>query len=447
MKEQEYLQTIEQLKAELARAHTTDQLTEAMNTPGLMQYGAKLVAQGKLELFTAVFFNLKGFKYINAVMGNRVGDQVLIEYVRKNLLQMRDEEVFVRLGGDNFFVLIYDEHLQEYLDFLEDVEVSIRLDESLSRTFNISAYVALYNIMEGDTMNSVMNAASVAQNIGKESGERVIWFKPDMMRKSVWEKEVSRTFEDALRNEEFMVYYQPKVSVKDGAICGGEALARWNHKGKMISPIDFIPTLEKEGTICKLDYYILEKVCCHIKDWEKCGIEIQPISVNFSRRHMENKNWTDNICRIIDKYEINTKYIEIELTESFARDNYPEARNAIQRLREKGMSVSIDDFGIGYSSLAFLRQMDVDIIKLDRSFLSGCEKPDEASQIILKNIIQMINELNMEVLAEGVEVQEQATYLKRIGCSKVQGFLFDRPIPKEDFEMRLKDDVHYNDRL
>ena len=251
-------------------------------------------------------------------------------------------------------------------------------------------------------------------------------------------------FPKALENREFVVYYQPKVTLEDNCLCGCEALVRWFRDGVMVPPMQFIPVLEWEGSVCKLDFYVLDQVCRDVQEWMAKGIEPVRISVNFSKAHLHNPDLAKKILAVLQKYDVPSRYIEIELTEMSGYENYETLLDFVRTMHESGVSTSIDDFGTGYSSLNLLKDLNVDIIKLDKSFLNNMESRKKNDVIVIKNIIQMVNELDMEVIAEGVETMEQADFLRGMHCCMAQGFLFDRPLPHDDFEKRLNGDHVYS---
>lgn len=259
-----------------------------------------------------------------------------------------------------------------------------------------------------------------------------------MVKQIMMEKEITTIFPKALRDMEFKVFYQPKVNLEDNRICGAEALVRWLKDGAIIPPNEFIPVLEREGKICSIDFYVLECVCKNIREWLDKGIEVVRISVNFSKLNLYNRHLTEEILSIMNKYGVENKYIEIELTEMSGYEDYEALCVFVDNMKKCGIKTSIDDFGTGYSSFNLIKDLNTDIIKLDRSFLINIDKGNRqhsrTDEIVIKNIVNMVNELDMEVIAEGVENVEQAEFLKKINCLKVQGFLFDKPLPIEEFE-------------
>jgi EAL domain-containing protein (putative c-di-GMP-specific phosphodiesterase class I) len=250
------------------------------------------------------------------------------------------------------------------------------------------------------------------------------------------EKQIADRFPTALAKEEFVVFYQPKVETDSYTIVGAEALVRWFSDGTIISPAEFVPLIERDGGICKLDFYMLEHVCQDIRKWLDKGMEPVRISVNFSRRHLTNPKLGDEIVEIIQKYQIPFRYIEIEVTETTDEEEQGMLSHFMNQMRLHQIATAIDDFGTGYSSLNILRSFPVDVLKIDKSFIDD-GNITENDEIVLTNIVKMARELNMDVITEGVESWEQVEFLHDIECNVVQGFLFDRPLPETEFEKKL----------
>ncbi len=249
--------------------------------------------------------------------------------------------------------------------------------------------------------------------------------------------DVSACFSDAIKNEEFEVFYQPKVSLKNYRLCGAEALCRWRHNGEMIPPFKFIPQLEAGQDICVLDFYMLDHVCADIERWLKAGMGAVRVSVNLSRRHLVNDHLIKELFEIIDRYDFPNKLIEFELTETSTDVDYQELKKLVTALSQRGIYISIDDFGMGYSSLNLLRDMPWNTLKIDRSLLPVGFDFDPNLSVILEHVIAMAHTLNIECIAEGVETVEQIQLLKEKKCFMAQGFYFDKPLEKPEFEKRL----------
>ena len=293
----------------------TDLLTGALNTRGINETGGKLLAQGKLKDYACAFVNIKNFNYINRAVGARKGDVVLREFVRLSQNMLEKDEFFARMGGDNFVLLAKKEHMGNLLKKIGNQYVTVS-NEDKQITFDVRSRIGVYDIRENQNTGEVINAASTAMHVAKMSGKTdMLHFDDTMLEKALRQKEVSQMFPNALENQEFEVFYQPKVTLSDNQLCGCEALVRWFRNGVMVPPMDFIPVLEREGSVCKLDFYVLERVCQNIQDWLSRGIEPVRISVNFSKMHLKNPNLAEEILAVLKKYNVSAKYIEVELTE------------------------------------------------------------------------------------------------------------------------------------
>jgi len=222
---------------------------------------------------------------------------------------------------------------------------------------------------------------------------------------------------------------------------GAEALCRWFHEGKVISPGDFIPVLEKSQSICKLDFYMLDAVCKDIKRWLETGKQAVKVSVNLSRKHLRNPRILENILEIIDSNQIPHEYIEIELTETTMDLDFDALKQLVAGLKDNNISTSVDDFGTGYSSLNMLREAPWSVIKIDRSYLPDGKNYDEKRMAMLKHIIALSADMGFECIVEGVETVEQLKLIKRNNCFLAQGFYFDKPLAVDEFETRLLDTV------
>lgn len=246
---------------------------------------------------------------------------------------------------------------------------------------------------------------------------------------------IEKSLNKALEKGEFEIYLQPKYNSESDSIVGAEALARWNNRNDgIVSPEVFIPILEKNKNIVKLDMYMFEEACKIISRWSKNNVSLVPISINISKITMsENDNFVIDLKNIIKKYDIDTRFLEIELTERIMFRETNKIVFIIKEIKKIGIKVSLDDFGAGYSSLNILKNIPIDIIKLDKLFL---DKRDisEKGKIVIKNIINMANELGLEVVAEGVEFLEQSQFLKSVGCEVVQGYLYGKPMTIREFE-------------
>ena len=288
----------------------------------------------------------------------------------------------------------------------------------------------------------VISRPSIALNQAKNVLHQNIAYASDnLITRISQEKNVLKDYEEALANGEFLVYYQPKVDSATKKLVGAEALVRWMHDGKLISPGIFIPALEENNQTLSLDLYVLRHVCRDIIRWKLMGYEPVPISVNFSRKDLRDRKLAGKIDETIGKAGLDRSYIEIELTETVDEEEHGILSGFISELNDLDIMTAIDDFGSGYSSLATLREFKVHTLKIDRSFVNG----DDFSwkdEIILKDVIHMAKELGMEVLTEGVEREDQLMFVRNAGCSVIQGYYYDKPLAKAEFEDRLQDKTY-----
>ena len=425
------------------QATITDAATGVHNPHYLVQMGNMLEGKGLLSKYTAFFINLKNFKYVNKSLGPEPSNRVLTIYAQSAKAFLKEGEVFVRLGGDNFFALIFSERTNDFLNKFVIFPINERKQGS-ELIVQVMARMGVYRATEGDTFNELMNRSAVALDLGRNVlNKDITLFKPEMMEKVMYQKKVSTNFPQALNNGEFTIYFQPKINLYDHNLHSAEALVRWIHDDRIIPPAEFIDILEKEESICKLDLFVFENVCKCLRRWIDAGMHTVRISSNFSKRNLRNQNIVNEILSIMKKYDIDSKYIEIELTEISDYDDYTEFESFVKKLRHNGISVAIDDFGTGYSTMNILKNLDVDVIKIDKSLIDNLENPKKEDEIVIRNIVNMINELSIETIAEGVETPAQVKFLKRIHCPLVQGFLFDQPLTISDFETRLKAPHYY----
>lgn len=416
--------------------HFVDGLTGLVNAGGFLTYIDSLIEKKELSKYNAYYFNLSRFSLVNRRFGSSETDRIIVRYTEAIQDFLLPGEVLGRLGGDNFTALVLKERTEMFLQFLSGV-ITYGVLGGKEMPVKISAVAGVMELDDGIMDNgSILNDAAMAMNLAKHVVKKPFVFASEQMRaKGFKDKQIESSFMEALYNGEFKVYYQPKVSGQDYRIVGGEALSRWFKDGVMMPPMDFIPVIERNGMVCLLDFYVLEQVCKDITQWIKEGIKVGRISVNFSRKHLSNPHLVEDIMDILRKYDMAGRYIEIELTETVDEVESNLLIEFIKRMKYHKVRISIDDFGTGYSSLNMLRSFSVDVLKIDKSFIDSL---DERNKIVLSNIIRMAHELSMEVVAEGVETKEQALYLGEIGCHTLQGYLFDKPLAKEEFERKLQ---------
>ena len=394
---------------------------------------------GDFNGMAAIQYNLRHFALVNEEHGRAGGDMVLKNHYQHIETVIGKGGMVSRLGGDTFVCVCKQNDLPELLDYLNDAAV---LANPNGKTANISACAGVFQIPDGYTVsvpNDIMGKIMQSYQIAKVGAQGNIVFYSDMM---LSDKEragkIQKMLPEALQNGEFHVFYQPKVNIITGELCGAEALCRWFHDGQIVPPIEFIPVLEETSDICRLDFHMLEQVCKHIRKWLDAGKKPGRISVNLSRRHMTNAQLVDIIIEIIDRYDVPHKYIEIELTETTTDVEFKDLKRVVEDLQEHGICTSVDDFGIGYSSLNLIRVVPWDVLKVDRIFVPmDNESRESARSVMFKYVIAMAKELGLECIIEGVETKAQLKMLRELGCEAVQGYLLDKPLPLDEFEKRL----------
>lgn len=397
-----------------------------------------LIRQGRIGEFGGVYFNIKHFSSINDRFGRDCATNIMKLFIHGIQEKILYEECICRVGGDNFVVLFKKDNLNIIKNYLSGMPITFNDGE----TVTVTTTAGYYMIPEAtESATDVMDRISTAYQLAKSVYKRPFLFYDDeIMQHQTHVKEIEMMFPSAIENEEFKVFYQPKTQLNNYQLAGAEALCRWFRNGKVISPGEFIPVLEGSKAICTLDFYMLDHVCRDIRRWLDEGREAVKVSVNLSRLHLGDEDLLESILRIIDKYKVPHHFIEIELTETTTDVDYKELKKIVYGLREQDISTSVDDFGVGYSSLNLIREMPWNVLKIDKSFLPTQEEEnnDPSKVKMLRHIITMSQDLGLECIVEGVETAEQVKLLKDCKCYLAQGFYFDRPLPVKEFEQKLE---------
>lgn len=397
-----------------------------------------LIRQGRIGEFGSVYFNLSHFSTINDRFGRDCATNIMKLFIHGIQEKILYEECICRVGGDNFVVLFKKDNLNIIKNYLSGMPITFNDGE----TVTVTTTAGYYMIPEAtESATDVMDRISTAYQLAKSVYKRPFLFYDDeIMQHQTHVKKIEMMFPSAIENEEFKVFYQPKTQLNNYQLAGAEALCRWFRNGKVISPGEFIPVLEGSKAICTLDFYMLDHVCRDIRRWLDEGREAVKVSVNLSRLHLGDEDLLESILRIIDKYKVPHHFIEIELTETTTDVDYKELKKIVYGLKEQDISTSVDDFGVGYSSLNLIREMPWNVLKIDKSFLPTQEEEDnDPSKVkMLRHIITMSQDLGLECIVEGVETAEQVKLLKDCKCYLAQGFYFDRPLPVKEFEQKLE---------
>ncbi len=435
--------TISQRRAQKALEKTAyyDMLTGLPNTERLKVDMKAALTRNKEKQYTILLYDIENFKAINEMFGYSVGDRVL-----KAVATLRDsfedpDLITARVAGDRFAFFAPRPTLDDLMD------LSVRIDNHYNEVvpelidYNGTFKVGIYNIELGETdVDDILTKVNLAMATAKASKGMPFCEYDDAFKDALKkEAEITSKMKSAIDNKEFVPYLQPKFSIEDERIIGAEALVRWiEPSGTMIFPNDFIPLFERNGFIVELDKYMLEQACATIRRWIDEGLGAVPVSVNCSRLNLQNPYFAEGIAAIADKYNIPHEYIEIELTESATIQSDGSIDKLFLDLRNSGFKISIDDFGSGYSSLGMLKTLNVDTLKMDRTFFVGGSSA-RRDDMLVDGIVRLSHNLGMYVVAEGIETQEQVNLLRQLNCDAVQGYFFARPMPVADFERDFGD--------
>jgi diguanylate cyclase (GGDEF)-like protein len=431
-----------------------DQLTNLPNRFNFLSYIERMLKRTKWKsdyLFAVLFIDLDNFKIINDSLGHIIGDKFLIGVARRletctrptdRVSRVAGNDTLARFGGDEFALFLND-----IKDISSASRVADRIQKALQKTFNIDGHELFTSASIGiaisasgyENAEDILRDADSAMYRAKVTGKAHAEIFDEAMHVSVTEiLQLESDLRTAVEEEQFMVYYQPIVSAKDSRITGAEALIRWNHPQQgFISPLDFIPIAEETGLISTIGEWVLRTACTQNKAWQDAGHPNLLMKVNFSSRQFKDDNLVKLVKEIISDIDIPAQLLDVEITESIAMDK--SSFRILNQLTSMGLKTSIDDFGTGYSSLGSLTQFPINTIKIDRSFVEDI-MVDVRAKAIIKAIIAMAHSLDIEVVAEGVETEEQLAYLQSHKCDKIQGYLFSRPVPEEDFRKLLEQD-------
>ena len=413
------------------------------NFRSLANYIVRAAIEGKNRDLVAFHYNLRHFSLINQEFGRAEGDVIMrnhFETIRKTI---GDWGYLVRLGGDNFVGICQRDIFEDVKSLLASATISFGSGNCVTVTSRTGAYAIPDGQMiqkPNDFMEQIIAAYRVAQS---KEGEILVYFNDALLEKREKSMKIQKMFPDALQAGEFQPYYQPKVNVYTGELDGAEALCRWIRDREIIPPGAFIPVLEQTSDICKLDLYMLERVCKDLRQWMDEGKKVVRVSVNFSRKNIMNPNLTEFIVGIVDRYHVPHEYIEIELTETTTDVEFNDLKRIACGLHDNGIYTAVDDFGVGFSSLNLIRDIPWNVLKIDRSFLPEEEdKENSVRNVMFKNVVTLARQLGLECIAEGVETEFQMNVLRENHCNLAQGYFYDRPLPVTEFEKRLDKGIY-----
>ncbi len=423
-----------------------DELSGLATTRKFISDAEKILATAKPSQYSIVSMDINSYRYITEAFGQKKGHQIIAKLGQHFKTVAPEGTLICRNYNDNFSILLQ----ASFLPVIEDIVVNIttvpdEIKAMLPDHFKLEFSVGVFEIKNTlESIEVMMDKADSARKAGKTSfnPKRIFLFSSEMENSSAREKDIIFDMERALSENEFLVYYQPKFQFNTGKIIGAEALVRWNHKKRgILTPSYFIPLFEKNGFIEKIDLLVFENVCQFLDKWNKAQADKNEkqsltISCNLSRVQLYNPNVAKIYKEIAAKYEIAPSKIEIELTESLMMDNKERLLKAMNDIKNAGFSISVDDFGSGFSSLGLLKDIPANVLKLDKEFLNT-QKDTQKEHIIINSVINMAKELEMTTVAEGVEDKEQSDLLRKMGCDIVQGFFYAKPMPQDDFKELL----------
>lgn len=433
-----YFENVIDKEKELIRATKTEIRTGLANEHACIEWLNSMKGKEELKKYAAVFFDLRKFSDINRVYGIENGNRILANFGNIMLGKIESDEILGRQFGNQFVAIVKSRNLDDLLKVLEGVEVSFTDEETGNENkVTLSARVGVYQIdrtdLEGEDL--LVYAAHALVAAKSKDNDDVVWLTQDLLESAASRKKLESDIKKGLTTGEFKPYYQPKVNISTGKLCGIEALSRWIHEEKIISPAVFIPVMEANDTIRTLDITMLKRVCEDIADWISQGIAVPVVSINFSRRNLSDSEIAKRIDSVVRATGIPKHLIEIEVTETNDEFSIDVLRDFVDELHKLGYKTSIDDFGSASSSLTLLREIYFDTLKIDKGFVDHSKKRDIA---ILNYIIKLAKEIDIDIVAEGVELKNQVNILDKLGVDVIQGFYFDKPLPKEEMTNRLR---------
>jgi diguanylate cyclase (GGDEF)-like protein len=444
-----YLQTLANLlaaalerddaKKRLTYLAENDSLTHLPNRWFLNNYLHAAISRSAStpSAISVMFIDLDRFKTVNDTMGHAVGDELLIQASRRLEEHIDDDSLVARLGGDEFSIVV----TQAVYSASSIKSLATHIVDALAKPFNlrgqdifVSASVGIANYpFDGDDAGVILKQADTAMYHAKKSGRNNFkFYTAEMNQSAVKRLQTETLLRGALDRDEFILHFQPKVSLTDGSISGLEALLRWNHPELgLVSPADFIPMLEDTGLIIPVGEWVIRKVCETLKGWEDNNFGVVPIAINLSARQLQVKGLAKIVRHVLEEYGINPALLEFELTESVLMIEPESAVEILREIKSYGIGLSVDDFGTGYSSLAYLKRFPIDTLKIDRMFIKDITSNHEDAAIT-RAVIVLAHELDLNVIAEGVETFDQLELLVKHGCDQIQGYLFSKPVTSDE---------------
>jgi diguanylate cyclase (GGDEF)-like protein len=420
-----------------------DALTGLPNRALLADRFSQMIVQARRhdKPLGVLFIDLDDFKLVNDSLGHAGGDDLLKDVALRLQASVRPGDTVARISGDEFAVVLAD------LARVDDAAiVAQKIINQLATPFRVGGrelfVTASIGIAaspsDGADAEALLGAADAAMYRAKQAGRNGYqFFTADINQRTRARAQLGSELRRALERGEFVLAYQPKFDLRTGVACAAEALLRWRHPERgVVSPAEFIPVLEETGLIVPVGEWVLEQVCRDLKAWEAAGIALIPVAVNLSARQFRHSDLDERIRAVLRKHGVDPRLIELEVTESQVMQDPEHANRMMRALSRDGIRVAIDDFGTGYSSLSYLTRFPVAALKIDRSFVADV-LDDPADATIVRTIVDMAHTLGFIVVAEGVETEAQAAFLRGLGCEQAQGYHFAKPMPEAELRVLL----------
>jgi len=439
------------LAAQIAHLAEHDSLTGLPNRMLLNdRLGQAIAYAGRhKELIALLFLDLDGFKHINDSLGHPTGDKLLQAIARQLQECVRAPDTVSRQGGDEFLILLQGVQAPEdaaiaarrILAEVAQLHLVDQHDLHVTASIGVSVYPE-----NGLTADELLKNADTAMYQAKESGRHCFkFFTPQMNVRAVERQALEEDLRRALERSEFAIHYQPIVSLKTGAMTGAEALIRWNHPSRgQILPTQFISVAEDSGLILSIGRWVMREACQQARAWRDEGFPAKRIAINVSAVQFQNDHFIEELLAMLSETGMDPKSLELEVTEGVLMEHAELASSLLQKLREIGVRVSVDDFGTGYSSLSYLRKFPLDVLKIDRTFVSEITRSTDDLAMVTA-IVSMARSLRLDTIAEGIATAEEFTALKAQGCDEAQGYFFSRPVPADQFAYLLRTQLSFKD--
>ncbi len=425
----------------MQKALDSDEFTEVYNLKKFKTEITKVLKNNTKDKYIIIKLDMINFKAVNELYGHEIGNEVIRKIAQIGKDVKVEGFIQARVGVDEFIIFAPESYFMNFDDLRLQMEAKFKGIVSIGDEHDFKFRYGRYKIEKGECdADEIVNKVTMAHHITKESGiSLIVDYDEKFKERLLMDAEITNSMESALRNNEFKVFLQPKFKIKTREIVGAEALVRWiKADGTMVYPDQFIPVFERNKFILTLDKFMLSQVCAYLRERIDNGKKYVPISVNFSRTHLQHEYTVYDIISIVDSANIPRKLIEIELTESVALEGTKKVKAFEKALHDNNFKISMDDFGTGYSSFATLQDIDFDVIKLDKSFMPS-EEIGEKSHRIVRSMVQMVKTLGKKSVAEGVETEEQFELLQEMGCDIAQGYLLSRPVDISSFNDMLNE--------